>query len=132
MKKTIIALMIIVAMCLVVPAANAFDVLFINNTDKALLFELFWLECDWEGYSTTKSVMMGELKAGKTSQANIDFKAGPYVIIWYNLSGADEKFHKEYPFEVKEPKNSSEDGLEVPFIVVTSTPNEEPTMATGI
>ncbi|TET59644.1 MAG: hypothetical protein E3J47_08150 [Candidatus Stahlbacteria bacterium] len=114
MKRIILFVLIIVTFF--ISSSNAFNMRFENTTDKTLIYEFLWLESDWEvGKHQVASVAMGELQAGDSNTLIADFKPGPYVIVWKNLSSSKETFYKSYLFRVEQKR-----------CMVVSTPWLEP------
>ena len=86
MRKFILVLIMI--FMFVIPNTDAFQVSFVNDTDKTMIYHITWLTCDWEScYETGGIAYMGagELKPGKSTilgEPPYEYKAGIWKIDW--------------------------------------------------
>jgi hypothetical protein len=109
-------LIIVVAILLFTLSVSAFTVKLKNTTNKILIYEIIWLESDWEeGKIQPASMAVGEIDPGKTNTITTNFEAGPYVIEWRSLYSSDDEFYRSYLFKVEKQE-----------CIVLSTPKSEP------
>ena len=120
MKKTILLTVLILA--LLSPAVHAFDLKLENNSNKTLYFRFTWLDCDWEGWPKIAHMWEGEIQAGATLTADLDYVPGPYLIKWSSLFYDEDKFTRVYPFRVKPGENIS---------IIFSLPMKKPVFIPG-
>jgi len=99
MKKLMLAL--IITMLLFSSSAMAFTMSVENTTERTLIFNFIWLECDWEGFPPATSMWLGEIQAGETLTSDTERVAGKYAFIWRGV-GSDRKTNDRYFFAVSD------------------------------
>jgi len=120
MKKIILITILIFA--LLSPAAYAFDLKLENTSNKTLIFQFTWLNCDWEGYPKITHMWQGEIQPGATLTSGRSYVPGPYVIRWSSMFYSDDKFSRAYPFIAP---------IDNDIGIVFSTPMEKPVFIPG-
>jgi len=98
MKKIILITVLILT--LLSPAAHAFNTTLTNTTDKMLMFQLTWLNCDWIGFPKITHMWQGEIQPGATLTSESDLVPGPYIIRWSSASYSEDKFSRTYMIRV--------------------------------
>jgi len=77
-----IILSTLVVFMILTNAALAFDVKLINDTDQKLIFNLIWLECNWEGFPTAQIMVTGEIHPKQEVNTGGDWKPGRWALSW--------------------------------------------------
>ena len=119
MKKLSFILLLLI--CFVASSANAFNVKLTNNTDRAMVYTVVWLACDWEGFPPAQIMAAGEIKPGITNDLESNYTPGPYLIVWYARSNDLPDFNAKYLVKVNSRKG-----------VLIATPSKQPEFTPGI
>lgn len=81
MKKFILLYFVILLLLIGVHHSYAFDVKVRNTTNKTLIYELIWIDCDWFTPRQPCHRGMAEMKPGKVFTQKIQ-RPGKYIIRW--------------------------------------------------
>lgn len=79
--RRIILLALIIFMILT-SVASAFDVKLRNPTDELAVYQLIWLECDWEGFPRVMTMATGEIQPRQEVNTGANWKPGRWAISW--------------------------------------------------
>ena len=103
MKKLTVVITILLVLCSF-SLANAFQVVFNNDTDYQLKFELTWLECPWEGFEGIAKMSGGSLQPGEKFILERNYNSGAYIATWENYSYTTKYTLREYSIRVPSEK----------------------------